>query len=187
MRTSIMLCLSGALLSAQHVAAQDSSIALHPGQVIRVSGEKAFQFTGEFIGGDSSGLVIRPSTGKAQRVPLTWIRKVEVRTAHKSGAGSGAIAGGTTGALLGLASVAAVDNDEFLGTDCCSPGEYASGAVVFGAVAGLVGAGIGALSHKDSWTRVPPTEWQHMPEASLDAQDFPVVKLQKERNRPIRP
>jgi hypothetical protein len=186
MRTSIMLGLTVALLSGSDIAAQDSSVALRPGQVIRVSGAKGFRFTGEFMGRDSSALVIRPSDGQTRRVPIVWIGKVEVRTAHKSGAGTGALIGGTTGAVLGLAAVAGIDSDEFF-DPCCSPGEYASGALILGAVAGGVGAAMGALTHKDTWTRIPPEAWQNQGEASLDSQDWPVAKSEKERNRPARP
>jgi hypothetical protein len=139
------------------------------------------------MGRDSSALVIRPSDGETRRVTLGWISKVEVRTAHKSKTGTGAAIGGATGALLGLAAVAGVDNDPWLGTDCCSPGEYASGAVLFGAAAGGLGAVIGALSHKDTWVRVPSEAWKSQGEASLDSQDWPVAKSEKQRNRPARP
>lgn len=182
-----MLGLTVALLSGSDIAAQDSSVALRPGRVIRVSGAKGFRFTGEFMGRDSAALVIRPSDGQSRRVPLDWIGKIEVRTAHKSVAGTGAAIGGATGALLGLAAVASVDNDPWLGTDCCSPGEYASGALILGAAAGGVGAAIGALTHKDTWTRVPREAWQNQDEASLDSQDSPVAKGEKQRNRPARP
>ena len=138
------------------------------------------------MGRDSSALVIRPSDGQTRRVPIVWIGKVEVRTAHKSGAGTGALIGGTTGAVLGLAAVAGIDSDEFF-DPCCSPGEYASGALILGAAAGGVGAAIGALTHKDTWTRIPRDAWQNQGEASLDSQDWPVAKSEKERNRPARP
>jgi hypothetical protein len=182
-----MLGLTVALLSGSDIAAQDSSLALRPGQVIRVSGAKGFRFTGEFMGRDSSALVIRPSDGETRRVPLGWVSKVEVRTAHKSKTGTGAVIGGTTGALLGLAAVAGVDNDPWLGTDCCSPGEYASGAVLFGVAGGGLGAVIGALSHKDTWVSVPSEAWQNQDQASLDSQDWPIAKSEKQRNRPARP
>jgi hypothetical protein len=186
MRATIMLGLSLALLSGSEIAAQDSPVALRPGQVIRVSGAKGFRFTGEFMGRDSSALVIRPSDGQSRRVPLGWISKLEIRTAHKSGAGTGALIGATTGAVLGLAAVAGIDNDEFF-DPCCSAGGYASGAVLFGAAAGGLGAVIGALSHKDTWVRVPSKAWQDQDEASTESQDWPVAKSEKKRTHPARP
>ncbi|HEU5154882.1 MAG TPA: hypothetical protein VFU03_09150, partial [Gemmatimonadales bacterium] len=89
MRTTIMLGFTMSLLSGDPIAAQDSSLTLQPGQVIRVSGAKEFRFTGEYLGQDSTGLVIRPADGHARKVPFSWIKKVEIRTGHKSGAATG--------------------------------------------------------------------------------------------------
>src|SRR4029450_9077185 len=108
MRTSTMLGLTVALLSGSDIAAQDSSVALRPGQVIRVSGAKGFRLTGEFIGRDSASFVIHPSDGQTQRVPLAWISKVEIRTAHKPQAGKRALIGARTGALVGGSMVGRV-------------------------------------------------------------------------------
>ncbi|HSR90971.1 MAG TPA: hypothetical protein VLK88_06665, partial [Gemmatimonadales bacterium] len=105
---------------------------------------------------------------------------------HKSDAGTGALIGGTTGALLGLAAVAGIDSDEFF-DPCCSAGEYASGALIVGAAFGGVGAAIGALTHKDTWTRAPREAWRNQSEASLDSEDWRVAKSEKQQKRPARP
>ena len=187
MRTSIMLGLSLALLSGREIAAQDSSGALRPGETIRVYGPGKFRLTGEFMERDSVSMVIRPSGLDARRVPLDGIRKVEVRTAHKSRLGTGAAAGAGAGAVLGVVMVGAVDNDPYFNL-CCSGGDYALGAVLFATAGAGIGAVIGALSHKDTWTRVPAEDWQIRPGAVPEPGDRPVAKRrQRQRRAPGQP
>ena len=187
MRSSIMLGLVVALLSAVQVAAQDSSGALRPGETIRVYGPGEFRLTGEFMERDSVSMVIRPAGLEARRVPLDGIRKVEVRTAHKSRLGTGAAAGAGAGAILGVVMVGAVDNDPYFNA-CCSGGDYALGAVLFATAGAGIGAVIGALSHKDTWTRVPAEDWQIRPGAAPEPGDRPVAKRrQRPRRAPGQP
>ncbi|HSE45213.1 MAG TPA: hypothetical protein VLA89_07775 [Gemmatimonadales bacterium] len=190
MRITIMLALTLGLLSGHKMAAQDSSLALQPGQVIRVSGPRNFRFTGEFVGGDSESLVIRPNDGQARRVPLAWISKVEIRTGHTSKVGTGALIGASAGALVGASAVAGLDNMQVgLGGDdgCCSEGDYAGGALAFAAIGAGVGALIGAVSHKDAWVRVPAEVWHSGASAPIDSQDLPVAEREKKRDHPLRP
>jgi len=190
MRSSMTLGLTVALLSSSQIAAQDSSVTLHPGQIIRVSGTKGFRFTGEFIGQDSTGLVIRPSDGQTRRVPLAWISKVEIRTGHKSKAGTGALIGASAGVLVGASAVAGLDNMQVgLGGDdgCCSESDYVGGALTFAAIGAGVGALVGAVSHKDTWVRVPPGVWRSGAGATLESKDFPVAERERKRSHPLRP
>jgi hypothetical protein len=186
MRTSILLGLMAALAAGNRIAAQDSTGTLRPGRTIRVSGQEGLRLVGELMTRDSASMVIRPAGSVAKRVPLGRIRRVEVRTAHKSRAGSGAAIGAGAGAVLGLVLVADVDNDEFLGTDCCSAGEYGLGAVVFAAGGAGIGALIGAASHKDTWARVPAEEWQITPGALPEPEDRPVAQRGQPRPRKSR-
>ena len=145
MRTLILLGLA-ALAAGNRIAAQDSSAILRVGQPIRIYGTEGHRLTGELMGRDSVSMVIRPSGFYAKRVPLDHIRKVEVRTAHRSRAGGGAAVGAGTGAVLGLVMVGSVDSDPWY--DCCSGGDYGLGAVVFGAAGAGIGAIIGAVSRQ---------------------------------------
>jgi len=183
MRTTIMLGLTAALLSGNQLEAQDSSLTLQPGEVIRVSGPKKFRFTGEFMGRDSASLVIRASDGQTRKVPRAWITKVEIRTRHKSGAGAGALVGASAGAALGLVAVGSVDSDPYWGTDCCSAGDYASGGLLFGAAGAGLGAIIGAMTHKDTWVRIPAEQWQATPESGIESQNGPVSTRKKSEPR----
>ena len=75
--------------------------------------------------------------------------------------------------MLGVVMVGAVDSDPYFGTDCCSGGDYGLGAVLFATAGAGIGAVIGALSHKDTWTRVPAEEWQITPGAAPEPEDRP--------------
>ena len=190
MRAIILLGLTLGLLSGNQLAAQDSSLTLRPGQVIRVSGPKNFRFTGEFRGGDSISLVLRPSDGQARRVPLSWISKVEIRTGHKSKVGTGALIGASAGALVGASAVAGLDNMQVgLGGDdgCCSESDYVGGALTFAAIGAGVGALVGAVSHKDTWVRVPPEVWRSGAGATIESKDLPVAERERKRSHPLRP
>src|SRR5262245_39275101 len=146
---SVVWGIVAALAFGSGLAAQEETKGLTPGQVIRVSGKNDFRFTGEYLGQDSSGLVIRPADGDTRKVPFAWIKKVELRTGHKSGAGKGAVIGAGTGAVLGLVAVGGVDNSSYWGDSCCSEGDYASGGFLFAAAGAGLGAIAGALTHKD--------------------------------------
>jgi hypothetical protein len=190
MRAPTLLGLTLGLLSGNQLAAQDSSITLQPGQLIRVSGPKNFRFTGEFMGGDSISLVLRPSDGQARRVPLSWISKAEIRTGHKSKVGTGALIGASAGALVGASAVAGLDNMQLApGGDegCCSESDYVGGALAFAAIGAGVGALIGAVSHKDTWVRVPPEVWHSAVSAPIESRDLPVAERKKKRSHPLRP
>jgi len=190
MRATILLGLTLGLLSGNHLAAQDSSLTLRPGQLIRVSGPKNFRFTGEFSGGDSISLVLRPSDGQARRVPLSWISKVEIRTGHKSKVGTGALIGASAGVLVGASAVAGLDNMQLgLGGDdgCCSESDYVGGALTFAAIGAGVGALVGAVSHKDTWVRIPAEGWVKTTGPTPDSHDRPLAKRRNSGARPTRP
>ena len=65
---------------------------------------------------------------------------------------------------------------------------YALGAVLFATAGAGIGAVIGALSHKDTWTRVPAEDWQIRPGAVPEPGDRPVAKRrQRQRRAPGQP
>ncbi len=126
------------------------SIALRPGQTVRVWQADGQRFEGRLVAVDSSPLVLR-FAGSHPVVALTAIDSLWVRrhsTRH------GAIVGGILvggGMFAGAATLCTLGGDR----DGCNAWPFVAGAtLVAGGVGALLGAGVGGLFPK--WKRVEP-------------------------------
>ena len=106
------------------------------------------------ITADSIGVVQSHGTVLARsydtlRYARAELHRMEVSRGHESNAGRGALIGGGIGLVLGVACVAATDDDDWAG--CEGGGEVAVFTLGFGGL----GALLGALSHHEIWGEVP--------------------------------
>jgi len=121
---------------------------------LEVTGE-ARPITGTLAGQDGGNLLLIGTAGDTARIASTAIPSLEVSRGRRSnalrGAAVGALVGGISGAVLGVAAMS--DDGGFLdfGAEMIPIG-MAGGALI-GGTAGLL---IGALSHSEQWERSTP-------------------------------
>ncbi|MDH4130167.1 MAG: hypothetical protein OEV95_00005, partial [Gemmatimonadota bacterium] len=119
---------------------------------IKTVKQKGTWITGAAVGitHDSVG-IIPARTHDTLRYARSKLHKMEVSRGRKSNAVRGLIGGAAVGLALGVACVASTDEDDWAG--CEGGGEVAAFTLTFGAL----GAGLGALSHRELWEEVPVT------------------------------
>lgn len=147
---------------ATHVNAQLAGV--RAGDDVRIRSEGA---RGLYTVSDVSGttLTLRGADGSLVRVPGSAITRLDLHRGPRSrgrgalrGLGIGFAVGAVSGAVLGFA-----DGDDSAGIISFTAEEKAmAGGLFFGAVGGLLGAGIGAAAPGQVWERVPLAEPAHI-------------------------
>lgn len=160
-----MKCLSRATRTAISTAAL-LSILIPPSRIsaqadgtpIRVQTlvKKGKWITGRATGVTADSVGIIQSSGNVVtrshdtlRYARTALHRIEISTGHRGNAGRGALIGGGIGLVLGVACVAATDEEDWGG--CEGGTEVAVLTLGFGGL----GALFGALSHHEIWEEVP--------------------------------
>lgn len=132
-------------------SAQDSASVLLPGRTTRITLTDGAKTQGTVVSIDPSIMRLAVTGGDTVSLTRGAVKKVEIYQGMRTTVGRDALTGGLVGAALGaLLGAASAKSTEGSFVEY-SAGE---GALAYGAVFGVLGAGIGALvgtKHRPSW------------------------------------
>lgn len=152
-RMSLVVSVAGALVAVVPLPAQDSAMAVSPGRTVRVHLRHGAKTTGTVAAIDSAGLCLAVTGGATVLLVRDEVSGIDLYQGMRTSVGRRALMGGVIGAAAGalLGAVTAGNSDGFI-----SVGE---GAAAFGAVFGVLGAGIGALVGTKPRPVWDPVDW----------------------------
>ncbi len=162
---------------ASFLAAQGPRIA--PGDTVRVTVRPNVRYVGvalplgatmgTFLGmaGDSVRFLRSDRPAMLNILPPAAVRRIEIPEGRHSNALRGLLTGSATGLVLGGLAFGACKS----GYLCPEPpfGSAMAGIAATGVVFGILGAGVGSMSHRRTWTRISP--WSLAPRDSLQAEN----------------
>ncbi|WP_420616705.1 hypothetical protein [Candidatus Palauibacter sp.] len=132
--------------------------AQSPGERVRVTVSDD-RLTGELLGMDGAGISIDVDDGESRRLSVDEIELIERSVGTRSYAGEGLAIGFGAGVAIGLAATSTSDacdrTEPYMPMAFGCSGATAIGAVVLGALGGVVGLVAGAGVRGERWEPIP--------------------------------